>query len=79
MSTLPSTLRFASLLLFSGVAALRGQEMKMEADAMAAKPAAAKPTKLASAKLPKLDWTKFALLSVFLALVACNVYASASG
>ena len=49
MSTLPSTLRFASLLLFSGVAALRGQEMKMEADAMAAKPAAAK----AEAKAPE--------------------------
>jgi len=51
MSTLPSTLRFASLLLFSGVAALRGQEMKMEADAMAAKPAAAKPEAKAPEKV----------------------------
>ncbi len=51
MSTLPSTLRFASLLLFCGVAALRGQEMKMEADAMAAKPAAAKPEAKAPEKV----------------------------
>ena len=42
MSLLRSSLRFAVALLVCGVASSRAQEMKMEADAMSAKPAAAK-------------------------------------
>ncbi|MFM7242499.1 MAG: c-type cytochrome domain-containing protein, partial [Opitutia bacterium] len=50
MPTLPSSLRLAALLLL-GVVAARAQEMKMEADAMAAKPAAAKPEAKAPEKM----------------------------
>ena len=49
MPTFPSSLRLATLLLL-GVVAVRAQEMKMEAEAMSAKPAAAKP----EAKAPRV-------------------------
>ncbi|NBX33806.1 DUF1549 domain-containing protein, partial [bacterium] len=46
-----SSLRFAAALLMCGVACLRAQEMKMEADAMAAKAAPAKPEAKAEDKV----------------------------
>jgi cytochrome c553 len=50
MPTFPSSLRLATLLLL-GVAAVRAQEMKMEAEAMSAKPAAAKSEAKAPEKM----------------------------
>jgi hypothetical protein len=50
MPTFPSSLRLATLLLL-GVAAARAQEMKMEAEAMSAKPAAAKSEAKAPEKM----------------------------
>ena len=50
MPTIPSSLRLATLLLL-GVVAVRAQEMKMEAEAMSAKPAAAKSEAKAPEKM----------------------------